>query len=108
MIVDFDHETICSDCHGGPSERRDHVRIPAGVRRIDDHRQMRNATNGWHGGQIERVTRVLGKRAHTSLAQDHIVIAFRHNVFGREQPFLKRCSHSALQQHGQLRATGPF
>src|SRR5213078_3572987 len=38
---------------------------------------------------------------HTAFAEDHVVIAFSHDVLSREQPFLERCSHSALQQHGQ-------
>ena len=44
---------------------------------------------------------MLRERAHTAFAQDHIVIAFSHDVFRCEQPFLERCSHAALQQHRQ-------
>src|SRR6266581_7266833 len=62
---------------------------------------MRNASDRWHRGKIERVPRVLRECTHTAFAEDHVVIAFSHYVLSREQPFLERCSHSALQQHGQ-------
>ena len=66
---------------------------------IHDDRQMRDAPNRRHRRQIEGIARVLRERANTALAQDHVVVAFSHDVLGREQPFLERCSHAALQKH---------
>src|SRR6478752_7270427 len=60
---------------------------------------MRNASDRWHRSKIERVPRVLRERAHTAFAEDHVVIAFSHDVLRCEQPFLQGCSHSALQEH---------
>src|SRR5947207_13400716 len=61
---------------------------------------MRNAPDRWHRRKIESVSRMLRERAHTAFAEDHVVIAFSHDVLRREQPFLERRSHSALQKHG--------
>src|SRR4029077_3167220 len=55
----------------------------------------------WHRRKIECVPRVLRECAHAAFAEYHAVIAFRHDVLRREQPFLERCSHAALQQHRQ-------
>src|SRR6476661_7482230 len=97
--MDFDHETVRAGCHTGSCQRRDHIRRASAVRRINDHRQMRNASDRWHRRKIERVPRVLRERAHTAFAEDHVVIAFSHDVLRCEQPFLQGCSHSALQEH---------
>src|SRR5262245_17168443 len=67
---------------------------------------MRNTPDRWHRSEIECVSRVLRERAHTAFAEDHVVIAFSHNVFSCEQPFLERCSHAALQKHRQPRSAG--
>ncbi len=50
---------------------------------------------------------MLRECAHAALAKHDLVIAFRHHVFGGEQPFLQRCGHSALQKNWQSGATRP-
>jgi hypothetical protein len=55
-----------------------------------------------------REARVIGKRAHTALAEDHIVIALAHNVLGRHQEFFQGGRHSALQQHRFWGTAGAF
>ena len=101
LVVDFHHESVCAGCHAGSCERRDHICRAGAVRRINDHRQMRNSPDRRHRSKIERVPRMLRERANTAFAEDHVVIALSHDVFRCEQPFLERCSHSAFQQHRQ-------
>src|SRR6476469_3912079 len=60
---------------------------------------MRNASDRWHRRKIERISRVLRERANAAFAEDHVVIAFSHDILRCEQPFLQGRSHSALQQH---------
>src|SRR5438046_1666776 len=91
MVVDFDHETIRSHRYSGASQRCDHVGGTSTMGRIYDYREMGNSTNCWYGREIERITSVLRESADTSLAQDDVVIALGHDVFGGEQPFLE-CS----------------
>src|SRR5262245_58850166 len=67
---------------------------------------MRDAPDRRYRSEIKRISRVLRERAHTALAEDHVVIAFSHNVFGCKQPLLEGCSHAALQKHRQLGTTG--
>jgi hypothetical protein len=63
---------------------------------------MRDTSHRRHGREIESVAGVLGKRADPTFAKNDLVIAFRHDVFGREQPFLQGRGHPTLEQHRQL------
>ena len=59
------------------------------MRQLVDHRDRRN---------IHRVARVRFKSADAALAQNHLVISARQNVFRREQPLFERRRNAALQQ----------
>src|SRR5205823_14306181 len=52
LIVNFDHEAVRSHCDSGARERGDHVRGTSAVRWIDDDRQMRNAPDRRHRGEV--------------------------------------------------------
>ena len=93
MVVNFDHEAVRAHCYSGASERGHHVGATRAVGWIYDYRQVGNTANRWHGREIERVTCMLRESADTSLAQDNVVIALRHDVLGREQPFLEGSRH---------------
>ena len=66
------------------------------VRRIDDHGQMRQAMNGRNDRKIDRVAGVIGKGADAAFAEDHVVIALGHDVFGGEQQFIQRRRQAAF------------
>ena len=68
---------------------------------------MGNTSYCRHGREIERVAGVLGEGTDAAFAQNDVVIAFRHNVFGRKQPFLQGRRHPTLEQHRQLRTPDP-
>ena len=67
---------------------------------------MAELLHGRNDAQVERVARVIGKRAHAALAQDHFVIALAHDVLGRHQEFIERGAHAALQQHRLAQPAG--
>src|SRR5260370_25299456 len=82
------------------------VALTRAVAWVDYDRQMAQALNGGNNAQVERVARVIGESSHSALAQDHLVIAFRENIFGGHQEFLERIGHTALQQYWLARAAG--
>src|SRR5690348_11383865 len=69
---------------------------------------MRNPANRRYTSEIECVAGVLSESPNAALAQDDVVVALRHDVFGCEQPFFECCSHSSLQQDWQLRSSSSF
>src|SRR5438128_12420018 len=101
-FMDDYNEAARANRNHSTGERSHHISCTGAMRGIHDYRQMRNAANRRYRGKVERVTCVLRECAHTSLAKDDVIVAFRHDVFGCEQPFLERCSHPTLQQHGHL------
>ena len=42
---------------------------------------------------------MVGERANAAFAQDHVVVAFGHYVFSREQELIERRRHSAFEHH---------
>jgi hypothetical protein len=67
--------------------------------RIDHDRQVAQLLHCRHDTQIERVSRMIGKRPYTALTEDHFVVSFRENVLRRHQKFFQRRRHAALQQY---------
>src|SRR5207248_1294639 len=60
---------------------------------------MRELVNYGNRRDIERVAGVGLKGANAALAEDHVVVAARHDVFGREQQLFQGRRDAALQQH---------
>src|SRR4029453_15833648 len=53
-----------------------------------------------YGGYIESIPCCGLEGSNSALAQDHVVIATRQNVLGREQPLLDGGGNAPLEQHG--------
>src|SRR5204862_4391264 len=102
MVVHLHHHAIGAEASGSACQRRDHVGIAAAMRRIEYHRQMRDAPNSGYGGKIERVSRMLSEGADSTFAKDHIVVALTHDILGCQQPLFESSCHSALQKNRQL------
>ena len=84
LIVYFNDQAIRAYGDAGAGQWNHHVVFPRPVRWIDDHGQVRDAPDSRDRREIECVACVLRERAHTALAKDHVVIAFGHDVLGRE------------------------
>jgi len=76
------------------------------MRGIDDDGKMAKALHGGNHAQIERVARVVGKRAHAALAENHLVVALGKDVLGSHQKLVERGGHAALQEDGFAAAPG--
>src|ERR1051326_2844691 len=67
---------------------------------------MRDASDRRNRREIERVARVLRKRANAALAEHDLVVSFGHHVLGGEQPLVERRREPAFQQDGDARFAG--
>src|SRR5215208_5651187 len=85
-------------------ERYDQVAPSRGVRRVHDHRQIRQPLGHDDRGQVEREARARFERADPTLAQHHVVPTRGRHVLGREQPLLHRRREPPLQDNAVVRA----
>ena len=103
--VHLDEQAVDVQRHGRLAELDDEVGAPAALARIDDDRQVRLLLHDGDGAQVERVARIGLEGANAALAQEHVGVAVREHVLGRQQPFLDLHGHAALEQH-RLAAAG--
>src|SRR5574341_1563686 len=97
--VDLDQQPVGTRGDRGSGHRRHEVPPPRGMAGVHHHRQMRQFLNQRHRGQVERVAHLRLEGPDAPLAQDHLVIAARHDVFRGQQKFFDRCGQPALEQH---------
>src|SRR5437870_4948316 len=99
VVVDFEQQTVRARGNRRAGHGRNLV-APAGpVRRVGQNGQVRKLLDYGNSGDIQSVARGRFKGADSALAEDHVVVAAGHDVFGAEQPFLDGGRHTALQQH---------
>ena len=101
--VDLDHQPVRTGGERSSSHRRDQRSVAGGVRRIDDHRQVRERLDHGHRAEVERVARGGLEGADAALAEHHVRVAVGHDVLGGEQPFLDGVAEPALEEHRPLR-----
>src|SRR6266850_1189196 len=99
VVVDLDDEAIASRRDRRARQLRHHVPPTGAVARVGDDRQVTQLLHDRNRGDVERVARRGLERADAALAQDHVVVAAREDVLGREQPFLDGRGDAALEQH---------
>ena len=63
---------------------------------INDYRQVGKPFEHRHGGNIQRVARIVFKGADTALAEDHVFIPACHNIFRAHERFLNRIGEASL------------
>src|SRR5216684_3685279 len=85
--------------------KRQHEIGPAGrVRGIHHHGQVRTLLRQRDGGDVEGVARRRLESADAPFAEDHLVVAARQQILGREEPFLDGRGGAALEQHRPAQA----
>src|SRR5215510_10628227 len=60
---------------------------------------MREALHCGDEREVEREPRMIGEGAYAALAEDHLIVTFRHYVLSREQEFFDSRGHPALEQY---------
>jgi len=106
LMVDFDEEAVGADGHGGTGERKNFVALAGAVAGIDHDGEMAAFVDGGDNGEVEGVAGEIGEGADTALAEDDIVVALAHDVFGSHEEFVERGGHAAFEQHGFPGAAG--
>ena len=103
--MDLDQQPVGAGRNRGAAERGHHPRLAAGVRRVDDDRQMRLSFEHRNRSDIEHVAIRRLEGAYAALAENDVVIAAGGDVLGGHQPFVDRRRHAALEDDRLLDAT---
>ena len=99
LWVHFDDHAISANRNRGARQRRHRVTNADTMTRVADDRQVRQPLHNRNRREVVHIARRRVVAADTALTQDHLAIAFRHDVFGGQQPFRYRGRHAALEQH---------
>ena len=99
--MNFHHDAIRTCGDSGARQWPDKMALPGRMGSIDHNRKMRDAPHSRNRSQIERVACVLREGANASLTKHDVVVSFSHDVLSRQQPLIKSCSQSALEQDGK-------
>ncbi len=106
LVVHFDQDAVGADGDGGAGHGQHLVALAGAVARVDEDGQVAEPLHGGNDAEVERVAGVVGKGAHAALAEDDLVVALAHDVFGGHEELVERGAHAALQQHGHAQAAG--
>ena len=85
-----------------PSAERGRL-MPVSMALVDNDRQMRQLMQHKHSREVERVARVIMKRADAAFAEDDLLVAAGHDVFRAHQQLFERVGQAALEQDGLVR-----
>ena len=100
VVVHLDDQPIRSGGHRRQGHTLHHPRPAAGVGGVYHHRQVGQLLDRQYRRQIQGVAGVGLKGADTPFAQDHLVVAPRHDVFRAHQPLLNGGGQAPLEQDG--------
>src|SRR5689334_19089855 len=96
VVVHFDEQAIRTGSHGSASHGWNFVAAASAVRRIGNHREMREFLDDGDSSDVERVPRVSLESADATLAKDYVVVAASEDVFGTEQELFHGGRHAPL------------
>ena len=92
-------DAVRADRDRGPGQRQHQVAAATGVRRVHDHRQVRQPLRDRHRADVQGVPRRLLERPDAALAQHDVQVAALGDVLGGHQPLLDGGVHAALEHH---------
>ena len=95
--MDLDDQAVRARGGRGEGHRRDEIGAAGGMARVDDHGKVRQLLQNRHGAYVKDVSGVRLEPADAALAEDDLLVAARHDVFGAHQKLLERAHQSALQ-----------
>ena len=96
--MDLDDQAVGADGGARQGHRRNERSVAGAVAGVDHDRQVRPGAEDRHGRQVERVAGRGLEGADAALAQDHVRVAGRQDVLGRQQPLLDRRAQAALEE----------
>ncbi len=82
--------------------------IAGGVAGVEDDRQVRMVLDHRDGVDVGGEAGGGFEGDDAALAEDHLRVAFGHDIFGGHQQILDAAAEAALEQHGDLHAPHAF
>ena len=82
---------IGADRSRGPSQGQNHIALAGAMARIHNDGQMAGPLHCGNDTEVKCIARVIGEGAYSALAQNHLVIAFAHDILGSHQQFVQCC-----------------
>jgi hypothetical protein len=98
--VDFDHEAVGAGGDRGPGHGRHVVPVAGAVAGVADDRQVALGLDDGDGVEVEGEAGRGLEGADAALAENDVVVALGHDVFGGLQVFADERGHAALEQDG--------
>ncbi len=96
--MDLDVDSVAARGDGGPGHGGDQVGPAGGVAGVDDDRQVALALDVGHDRQVEGIAGRILEGADSSLAEDHLAVAFGEDVLGRHEQVFHGRAHAAFEQ----------
>ena len=106
--MDLDHQAVGPGGHRRLGQLGHHPGLAAGVAGVHHHGQVGHFVQHHHAGQVQGVAHAGLKGADAPLAQDDVLVAFRHDVFGAHDQLFQGVGQAALEQHRLFLAAGGF
>src|SRR5439155_23517600 len=102
LVMNFDEQPIRSDSHRRPREWQHLVPFACAMTGVHEYRKVAAFFHPGNDRKVQRVPGKIGERAYAALAEHHVVISFRQNIFGSHQEFIERGGHPPLKQNWPL------
>ena len=99
LVMNFDEQPIRSDSHRRPREWQHLVPFACAMTGVHEYRKVAAFFHRGNDRKVQRVPGKIGERAYTALAEHHVVISFRQNIFGGHQKLIERGGHPPLKQN---------
>ena len=89
LVVHLNEDAIGanSNCSAGHGQHL--VSLAGAVAGVDKDGQMAELLNGGNDAEVEGVAGVIGEGAHAAFAEDDLVVALAHDVFGGHQELVE-------------------
>ena len=106
VVVDLDHQAVGTGGHGSLCQLGHHPCMAAGVAGVHYDGQVGHLVEHDHTGQIKGVAHAGLEGADAALAEDDVLVALGHDVFGAHDELFQRVGKAPLEQH-RLFSDGP-
>src|SRR5271169_7193547 len=94
VVMDFYQEAISAGSDGRASDRRNLVAAAGAMGRIGHDGKVRKFLDDRNRGDVQRVAKIGFKGANAALAEHHVVISTRKNIFRAEEKLLEGGRHA--------------
>ena len=104
----FDQQPVGARGHGSPGHGQHAVAASRSVAGVNQNGQMAHPLQRRNNAQVEGVACMVREGAYAALAQNHLVVALAHHVFGGHEELFEGGAEPALHQHRLAQLAGLF